>query len=180
MRQACVCCWCGAMLGLEFHLRHVPGRAGALRQACPGLLCGKRLGRLSLLQVSFEQPQVLTGVGNKSEASVPSDHPEIAVAPVLQDILAVIRKSSAQFDNVCMATAMHKMGTIMSEQHMQPEDMALIARKPEFEHLKSMIGEPAADCSLNAWASWPVQIFNTLSAIMTFAVQADDRRLACA
>lgn len=133
------------------------GGPGALRQACPGLLCGKLLGRLSLLQISFKQPQVLTGVSNKSEASVPSDHPEIAVAPVLQDILAVIRKSSAQFDNVCMATAMHKMGTIMSEQHMQPEDMALIARKPEFEHLKSMIGEPAADCSLNAWASWPVQ-----------------------
>ena len=67
---------------------------------------------------------------------------------MLQDVLAVIRDSCGQFDNVCMATAMHKMGTIVSEQHMHPEQMALIARKPEFEHLKSMIGEAAADCFL--------------------------------
>ena len=80
---------------------------------------------------------------------------------MLQDILAVIHNSSAQFDNVCMATAMHKMGTIMSEQHMHPEQMALIARKPEFEHLKSMIGETAVDCSLMHEPHGPYSVQDT-------------------
>lgn len=55
----------------------------------------------------------------------------------LQDVLELVRNSAADFDAVCMATALHKMASLDAD----PHQYQLLADRPELTRLKDMICE---------------------------------------
>lgn len=55
----------------------------------------------------------------------------------LQDVLKLVRTSAADFDAVCMATALHKMASLDAD----PQQYKLLGDRPELSRLKEMICE---------------------------------------
>lgn len=63
-------------------------------------------------------------------------------AAVLQDVLELVRSSAADFDAVCMATALHKMASLDAD----PKQYQLLADRPELTRLKDLICERTTLC----------------------------------
>lgn len=57
---------------------------------------------------------------------------------MLQEVLELVRTSAADFDAVCMATALHKMASLDAD----PQQYQLVADRPELTRLKELICEP--------------------------------------
>ena len=55
----------------------------------------------------------------------------------MQEILEVVRTSAADFDAVCMATALHKMASLDTD----AQQYQLLADRPELTCLKDLICE---------------------------------------
>ena len=56
---------------------------------------------------------------------------------LLQEVLDLVRSSAADFDAVCMATALHKMASLDAD----PQQYKHLGDRPELTHLKDMICE---------------------------------------
>ena len=56
---------------------------------------------------------------------------------LLQEVLELVRTSAADFDAVCMATALHKMASLDAD----PQQYKLLGDRPELMRLKDMICE---------------------------------------
>jgi hypothetical protein len=52
-----------------------------------------------------------------------------------QEVLELVRTSGADFDAVCMATALHKMASLDAD----PQQYKLLGDRPELTRLKDMI-----------------------------------------
>lgn len=53
----------------------------------------------------------------------------------MQEVLELVRTSAADFDAVCMATALHKMASLNAD----PQQYQLLADRPELTRLKDLI-----------------------------------------
>ena len=56
----------------------------------------------------------------------------------MQEVLELVRTSAADFDAVCMATALHKMASLDAD----PQQYQLLTDSPELTRLKDLICEP--------------------------------------
>ena len=74
----------------------------------------------------------------------------------MQEILEVVRSSAADFDAVCMATALHKMASLDAD----PQQYQQLADKPELTRLKDLI------CKLHMLELSLLHIWSSLSASM--------------
>ena len=58
-------------------------------------------------------------------------------------MLELVRTSAADFDAVCMATALHKMASLDAD----PQQYQSVADRPELTRLKGLICEPITLCA---------------------------------
>ncbi len=58
---------------------------------------------------------------------------------MMQEVLDLVAVSAADFDAVCMATALHKMASLDAD----PQQYKLLGDRPELTRLKDMICEPS-------------------------------------
>ena len=80
-----------------------------------------------------------------------------AVHRELQEVLALVRISAADFDPVCMATALHKMASLDAD----PLQYKMLADRPELKSLKDLIGElktPNSSHMLALLALWTASL----------------------
>jgi len=82
-----------------------------------------------------------------------------------QEVLELVRTSAADFDAVCMATALHKMASLDGD----PQQYKLLGDRPELTRLKDMICESLPlnqllpTCVLQAFkAAWSCELHFTV------------------
>ena len=84
----------------------------------------------------------------------------------MQEILELVHSSAADFDAVCMATALHKMASLDAD----PQQYQLLADRPELKRLKDLICKlHTLGLSLSQLLSASVLPMHVLSSILCFA-----------
>ena len=53
----------------------------------------------------------------------------------VQDVFSVVRASAGDFDAVCVATSLHKLGSMANS----PRYAEAVVKRPEFAHVKRML-----------------------------------------